>query len=183
MNEAPKENEIASWFSQALQPHETMLRAWLVRRFPFVGDTDDIIQEAYQRVLQASRRTAIASPKAFLFATARNLALGRLRHRKVENTIPLGEIDAGGILDESVDVPDAVAHGQELALLKQAMQSLPPRCREVLTLRKIYGLSQKQVAAELGISENTVERQSMIGFHRVVKFFRNAGVDTRPRHD
>jgi len=43
-------------------------------------------------------------------------------------------------------------------LLTQAVASLPARCRQVFTLRKVYGLSQKEIAAELKISENTVEQ-------------------------
>lgn len=179
MTEEPKDPSVTTWFSHELQPHEPKLRAWLRSRFPFADDIDDIVQEAYQRVLLASQRTAILSPKAFLFATARNLALGQLRHRKVENVISLAEIDAEGIKDEKADVSTAAAQSQELEMLAQAMQSLPPRCREVLSLRKIHGLSQKEAAARLGISEHTVERQTMIGFHRIVKYFRSVERGTR----
>lgn len=149
-----------------------MLRAWLRARFPRETDIDDLVQEAFARVLQAREHAAIASPKAFLFATARNLALGRLRHRQVtgEGT-PLAENALEGVLDETADVPQAVARAQELELLTQAIQSLPTRCRQILTLRKIYGLSQREVAAELGISEHTVEAQGTIGLRKLGEFF------------
>jgi RNA polymerase sigma-70 factor (ECF subfamily) len=74
-------------------------------------------------------------------------------------------------LDESVDVPHTVARAQELELLTQAIQSLPTRCRQVLTLRKIYGLSQKEVAAQLGIAEHTVEAQGTIGLRKLAEYF------------
>jgi RNA polymerase sigma factor (sigma-70 family) len=74
-------------------------------------------------------------------------------------------------LDESADVPQAVARAQELELLTHAIQSLPTRCRQVLTLRKIYGLSQKEVAAQLGITENTVEAQGVIGLRKLTEYF------------
>jgi RNA polymerase sigma factor (sigma-70 family) len=45
------------------------------------------------------------------------------------------------------------------------------RCRQILTLRKIYGLSQKEVAAELGISEHTVEAQGTIGLRKLAEYF------------
>lgn len=46
------------------------------------------------------------------------------------------------------------------------IQTLPARCRQILTLRKIYGLSQKEIARQLGIAEHTAESQVGIGMHR-----------------
>ena len=149
-----------------------MLRAWLRSRFPAENDVDDIVQEAYARVLEARENTEIEAPKAFLFATARNLALGRLRRSyAVASPNALADFDIESVLDETADVPNAVARSQELELLTQAIQSLPTRCRQVLTLRKIYGLSQREVAAQLGITENTVEAQGTIGLRKLAEFF------------
>lgn len=148
-----------------------MLRGWLRTQFARTLDVDDIVQEAYARVLQARESTFIASPKAFLFATARNVALMQLRHRCVERTKSLAEIDAPGIPDESSDVAGEVARAQELELLTQAIQSLPTRCRQILTLRKIYGLSQREVAAQLGLSEHTIEAQGTIALRKLAEFF------------
>jgi RNA polymerase sigma-70 factor (ECF subfamily) len=47
----------------------------------------------------------------------------------------------------------------ELGVLVEALEALPPRCREVVVLRKVDGLSQREVAAEMGIAEDTVEKQ------------------------
>jgi len=148
-----------------------MLRAWLRGQFPRLADLDDIVQEAYVRVLQARETQAIDAPKAFLFATARNLALGRVRHEKVTGVFALAESELLRIYDESADVADEVARAQELELLTQAIQSLPTRCRQVLTLRRIYGLSQREVAAQLGITEHTVEAQGTIALRKLTEFF------------
>jgi len=74
-----------------------------------------------------------------------------------------------------------VARSQELEMLTQAIQSLPTRCRQILTLRKIYGLSQKEVAAELGISEHTVEAQGTIALRKLGEFFASRGIAPPPR--
>jgi RNA polymerase sigma-70 factor (ECF subfamily) len=149
-----------------------MLRAWLQSRFPAESDIDDIVQESYVRVLQAWTTGPIASPKAFLFAVARNLVLGRVRHEKVVGSSDyLAESAFENVLDESADVPNAVARAQELELLTLAIQSLPTRCRQIITLRKLYGLSQKEVAAQLGISEHTVEAQGTIGLRKLAEYF------------
>ena len=166
----PHDPEEAHWFAAELLPHEGMLRAWLRSQFGDQCEIDDLVQEAFVRVLRASAGGEVRSPKALLFATARNLALMQLRHRAVERAEPLAEMDGDGILDET-DVAHAVARNQELELLTQAIQSLPARCRQILTLRKIYGLSQKEVATELGISVHTVEAQGTIGLRKLGEFF------------
>jgi RNA polymerase sigma factor (sigma-70 family) len=166
----PQDPEQAKWFAMHLQPHETMLRAWLRQRFPSESDVDDLIQDAFIRVLAARGRKPIASPKAFLFATARNLAVDRLRHQQVVGENWITENDLSSVLDENADVPLAVERAQQLELLTLAIQSLPTRCRQVLTLRKIYGLSQREVAAQLGISVNTVEVHSAAGLRKITAF-------------
>ena len=167
----PADPETSRWFTEKLEPHEPMLRAWLRARFPAIEDADDIVQEAYIRVLRARETVSIDSPKAFLYATAQNLALGLLRQRKIRRQDSLAEVDLLDVLDEGADIPEAVAYAQELELLTEAIQSLPTRCRQIITLRKIYGMSQKDVAARLGISEHTVEAQGTIGLRKVTEFF------------
>lgn len=157
-----------------------MLRAWLRAQFPSVPDMDDIIQESYLRVLQAHTRSPLEAPKAYLFATARNLVLMQLRHRVVERIDAFAEIELAGILDEDADIPRAVARAQELEMLTKAIQSLPTRCRQIFTLRKIYGMAQKEIAAELSISENTVEAQGAIALRKIGDYFARYD-DSAPR--
>ena len=167
----PGYSEQSDWFTTELEPHEPMLRAWLRSRFSNERDLDDIIQEAYGRVLKAQKTTEIGSPKAFLFATARNLALGKIRKQTSWGEISLADIDVVGILDESEEVGQAISRSEELELLTEAIQSLPTRCRQIITLRKIYGMSQKDIAKELGISVHTVDSQGTIGMRKLTEFF------------
>ena len=171
----PPDSELGQWFAAHVQPHEAMLRAWLRRRFESSVELDDIVQEAYVRVLRAREGGPLASPKAFLFATARNLALDRLRRHEVSRTELLGEIDSLHVLDEREGIPETLARTQELALLTQAIQSLPTRCRQILTLRKLYGLSHREIAARLGLSQSTVSNQITIGIEKCTDFFAEHG--------
>ena len=167
----PLDSDSHRWFSEFLEPHEGMLRAWLRSRFGDESDVDDIIQEAFMRVLNANKRTEIASPKAFLFATARNLALGGIRKRAYRGEQNLAEFNELDVLDEQENVTASVTRSEELELLTKAIQSLPTRCRQIITLRKIYGMPQKEIARELGISVNTVETQGTIGMRKLGEFF------------
>jgi RNA polymerase sigma factor (sigma-70 family) len=171
----PHDSQSARWFADEVLPHEPQLRAWLQARFLTASDVDDVVQEAYARLWRARSTGAIASPRAFVFVTARNLALNRLRHERIERPPGGGEVDALTLLDDSASIPDAVAQAEDLRLLLEAIQSLPERCRQIVTLRKIYGLSQKEVAARLGISEATVETQGTIGLRKCTEFFRRHG--------
>lgn len=160
---------LSKWFTDEMQPHETALRNWLRVRFPAINDHDDLVQESFLRVWRARSQGPIASSKAFLFATARNLALDTLQSRLPETD----SLDSGvtTVLDERCNIVETVARTQELEILDKALRSLPDRCRQVFTLRRLYGLSQKEIAARLRISEKTVEAQNSIAMHKCVQFF------------
>ncbi len=165
------------WFAEQIQPHEKLLRAWLRGSFPSLPDTDDLVQETYARVCRAhDAGTKIANPKAFLFTTARHIAIDLVRHHRTAGAEPLTEIDESSVFADGPSAAELTAKNQELELLTQAIQSLPDRCRQVLTLRKIYGLSQKEIAAELGISEHTVEAQVGNGVRRCAEFLARHGL-------
>jgi RNA polymerase sigma factor (sigma-70 family) len=173
----PPPADHAAWFAAEVQPHAPQLRAWLASRFPQLADLDDIVQAATARVLAARDRGGLRAPKAFFFATARNLALDLVRRRQLAPFSPLGDFDDLSVLDEGADVAETVARNQEIELMTQALQALPDRCRQVMTLRNVYGLAHRDIAAQLGISVRTVEAQIALGLKRCTAFVR--GVVTR----
>lgn len=170
-------NDSTLWFRENLQPHEERLRAWLGSRYGADLEIDDLVQEAFLRVLRAHEAGgAMLSPKALLFATARNLAIDRLRRRRVVTFDSLEETDVSFVLDDGPDAAEQAASRQELEILTQAIQSLPDRCRQILTLRKIYGLSYREIASQLGIGEHTVETQVKLGMRRCAAFLERNGL-------
>ncbi len=171
----PQDSDQARWFVDEVLPHEKELRVWLRSRFPRAGDVDDLVQETFTRLLKAHDSGPIVNPRAFLFVTARNLALNQLRHLRYERPPGAEEVDPLSIVDDVNSPPESVAKEEELQQLIRAIQSLPNRCRQVMTLRKIYGLSQKEVAKRLNISVHTVEAQGSIGLRKCVEYFRHHG--------
>ena len=174
-----REQEQARWFVDEVLPHEDDLRAWLKVRFPMVRELDDLVQEAFSRLLKIHDSGPVANPRAYLFVVSRNIALNQIRHLRYERPDGAEELDPLSIVDEVTSPPESAALKEELQYLIQAIQSLPERCRQVVTLRKIYGLSQKEVTEKLGISVHTVEAQGSIGLRKCIAYFRQNGYTAR----
>ncbi len=172
----PQNPEQASWFASEVQPHEAALRAYLRSQFSSLTDPDDVVQETYVRVLRARERGPIESPRGLLFATARNAARDLLRRRAVAKTIPIAESGTSCVFDEAPSVAESVSRRQESELLAAAIAELPPRCREILVLRKFENLSHREIAQRLGIAEHTVEAQLTKALHRCEAFFARHGL-------
>jgi RNA polymerase sigma-70 factor (ECF subfamily) len=146
------------WFAREILSHEAALVRYLKRSWQNYDEIDDLRQETYVRVYEASTHRRPTEPKSFLFTTARHLMTDRLRRKRIVSIEATGDIEA---LNVSVDElsPEQVAGGhQELRHLAAAFDLLPPRCREVVWLRKVEGLSQKEVAARMGITEGVIEK-------------------------
>jgi RNA polymerase sigma factor (sigma-70 family) len=172
----PTPPDLDRWYREQVAVHEPALRAYLRRAFPIVTDPDNVVQETFVRMLQARRTGTVDNARGYLFATARNLALELMRRRKIISFESIAEMEALPISTDEPGVPEKVGLKLDLELLTQAIQALPERCRAVLTLRKIEGLSQREIAARLGIAEHTVEAQVANGMRRCAQFLRERGV-------
>lgn len=172
----PPELDHARWFSEQVQPHEGSLRAYLRGSFPAVRDVDDVVQESFLRVWRARAAQPVRSARAFLFRIARNLALDRVRRERSTPVAAVGDLAAVRVLDLGPSAAQTVDTREKLRLLADAIESLPPRCRQVVILRKLQQLPQKEVAARLGLAEKTVEAQLARGIARCEEFLRARGV-------
>ena len=175
----PTSPDPLSWFDKEVLPHEPSLRSYLRSIFPSLPDIDDLVQESYARLIRAREKGGISHAKAFLFTTARNAALDILRRRKavvIEGVSDLTKIE---VIEDRPDASETVNRQQELALLAEAVRDLPERCRQVLTLRLLYGLPHKEIATRLGISDQTVKAQLAKGTRRCAEYFEQRGVNTR----
>ncbi len=171
----PARDDGSDWFSQEVLPHEEDLRNWLSSRFPVFTDVDDVIQEAYFRLMRAHTSGPIVNPRAYLFVTVKNLVMSRFRRLKHEHPLDVKEINPLDIVDKMRSPSEEASANDEVNILIEALQSLPTRCCQVMTLRKIYGFSQKEAAKKLGITVNTVQVQTAIGLKKCGDYFRKIG--------
>ena len=139
---------------------EGLLRACLFRYVRNTADVDELLQETYARLLTAAPESGeIRSVRALALTIARNVALDHLRHRDVVPIELVSDLASLDVLDERAQVDEIVNAHQELKLLAEVVAGLPARCRQVFTLRRVYGLTQREIAKHLGIAEATVEQQ------------------------
>ena len=168
--------DIAHWFAAEVHPHEPALRSYLRVHFPTLRDIDDLVQETYARLIQARNSGRVTEARPYLFSIARNAAIDLCRRNRIVSFEPIAKTDASFVDVSDEHVADALDHDHELAVLAAAIATLPERCRQVLTLRKLYGYSHRAIAEQLGISENTVSAQITVGIFRVREYFRARGV-------
>lgn len=144
---------------QALE-FESVLRACLYRYTRNDSDVEELLQETYARLLTAGsgKEPEVRSMRAFALTIAHNVCRDWLRHRNVVPIELVADTESLDVFDEAAPIDEIVLGHRELELLVNATRDLPDRCRQVFTLRKVYGYSQKEIAARLAISEYTVEQ-------------------------
>jgi RNA polymerase sigma factor (sigma-70 family) len=170
------ESEKARWFVEEVRPHEGSLRAYLRGFFPGVRDVDDVVQESYLRVWRARAAHPIRSARGFLFQVARHLALDLVRRDRISPIMAVTDFASLSVLENRPDAAETACTSHDAMILAQAIEALPARCREIVILRKLKGVSQKEIAALLGISEQTVQVQAARGLKRCEAFLRKRGV-------
>jgi RNA polymerase sigma factor (sigma-70 family) len=165
------------WFTEQVHVHESALKTYLRSAFPAMKhEVDDVVQESYLRAWRSRSQRPLALTRAFLFRIARNVTLDLLRRRQVSPIHAVGDLRALPVMEDTCGVAESVSMNEKVLLLAQSLGTLPARAREVVVLRKFKGLSQKEVAAQLGISEKTVDEHLYRGLRRLGKCLRVRGV-------
>ena len=151
------------WFIREVLPLEAALMQFLRRNWRNGSDIADLRQEVYVRIYEAACKQLPDSAKPFVFATARNLLINLVRRERIVPIEAIGELDILSVASDEASPDRAVMAREELRRLQAALDQLPPRCREAIVLRQVHGLSQREIAARMDISEKTVERHLSIG--------------------
>lgn len=181
------------WFAREILVHEALFVRYLIRTWPNREEIHDLRQETYIRVYEAAQKARPYAPKSFLFTTARHLMADRVRRSRVVSMEAIGDLDALNVPIAEASEEQKLNARQELMQLARAFSVLPPKCREVVWLRRVDELSQKEVARRLNIAEKTVESHVMKGtrlladilFGRTLRAGKSEGVEinkSEPEH-
>jgi RNA polymerase sigma-70 factor (ECF subfamily) len=147
---------LEGWFVREVLPLEAALMHFLRQSWPNKSELDDLRQEVYVRVCEAARKEIPHPAKPFVFAVARNLLVDRVRREHVVSIETVSDLDALGVAVEEPGPDRNAMARQELRRLQTALDQLPPRARQAVLLRKIEGLSYREIALRMGIGEDTV---------------------------
>lgn len=164
------------WFVREVLPHERALARYFARVWRNRSDIDELLQDVYVRVYEAAKKSRPTSVKPFLFATARHLITDRARRGRIVSIESVGDSDVLHVYLDEFTPERSLNARQELKLLARVFDQMSPRCREVIWLRRVDELSQKEVAEQLGISHRTVETYLTRGMQMIADalFTRNA---------
>ena len=169
-----------AWFIREILVHEEALLHYLARNWPHRDELHDLRQEIYARVYEAAGKALPLQPRAFLFASARHLLADRARRARVVSIEPVGDFEPLNVLVDDVSPERWCGGRQVLKRLADAFDRLPDRCREVVWLRRVEHLSQREVAQRLGISEKTVEKHIAKGMRLIAGYFYGGDGAARP---
>ncbi|HVK50642.1 MAG TPA: sigma-70 family RNA polymerase sigma factor [Pseudoxanthomonas sp.] len=160
-----------AWFTREVLIHEEALVHYLRRCWPHRDEVHDLRQEVYVRVYEAAGKSLPTLPKSFLFTTARHLMTDRIRRSRVVSIETMGDLEPTNVLIDEVSPERWCGGRQVLKRLAEAFDRLPDRCREVIWLRRVEELPQKEVALRMGISEKTVEKHMAKGVRMIAEHF------------
>jgi RNA polymerase sigma factor (sigma-70 family) len=157
------------WFATEVLPHEGLLHRYLLRVWRNPSEVADLIQEVYVRVYEHARDQRPQKPKAFLFATARNLMTDHLRRSRVVSIDTVQDVDGVELLVDEISPERQLSARQDLGRLAQAFDSLSDKTRDVIWFRRVEGLSQRETADRMGLKEDAIESQLARGIRSLTR--------------
>jgi RNA polymerase sigma factor (sigma-70 family) len=150
----PDEEAHAKSVAELFQEHNRSLIRFLTTRLRSAQEAEEVAQEAYVRLLRLDQPGTVSFLRAFLYKTAANLAVDRMRkHGRHSVAAEAGYFDDSRI----PPTPDREVEGsQEIEHVLRLIEDLPPKCRRAFLLHKIEELEFADVAQRMGLSERMV---------------------------
>lgn len=122
----------------------------------------DIIQDTFLRLMtSAPSAEIIENQKGYLYRVADNLAIDYLRRRSVQSNRFVSLDVVQNMPDDLPDAETVLAYRRAIQTLAEAIDELPPRCRQVFLLNRFDGLNYREIADRLRISTSMVEKHIM----------------------
>jgi RNA polymerase sigma factor (sigma-70 family) len=172
-------SHVDRWFATEVLPLEAALTRYLNRVWPNRAEVPDLRQDVYMRVYGSATKSFPASPKAFVFQVARNLVIDRQRRERIVSIDYTQDFDSLNVLVDEISPEQRSSARQELRRLSTALDRLPEECRRVIWLRRVEGVSQREAAERLGMTESALESH----LHRGIRALIKAVFGTEATHD
>jgi RNA polymerase sigma-70 factor (ECF subfamily) len=119
-------------------------------------DVDDVCQETFLRTYKSSLEKEVKTPKSFMFKVAKNLIFSDFRRASTQLNEYVEDIDLVDNHQELDDLESNTLAQEKLGVMCEAIAGLPNKCRQVVIMRKVYGMTTKDIAKRMNISPTTV---------------------------
>jgi RNA polymerase sigma factor (sigma-70 family) len=169
-------DERHEWFLNQIFRHRAALYRYLRKFTSGAEDIEDLVQETYVRVYALSDYQAVDSPRALLFRIAHNMAVERARRQKSQATDSVADLERLTVYSPDAPADEQIDARRRFESFCAAVDRLPPLCRRVFVLRKVYRLSHDEIAEVLGVSHSTIEKHVAKGLLRCRDYLRDAGL-------
>jgi RNA polymerase sigma-70 factor (ECF subfamily) len=174
-------SDVNAWFVREVLPLEAALMHFLRLSRRNKGDAEDLCQDVYIRDYEAAQKEIPHPVKPFVFTVARNLLINRAKRDQIVSIDSMADLDELGIAMDEPTPDRSVMARQELHRLEAALEQLPPRCRQVVVLSRIEGLTRSEIASRMGIAESTVSAHLTDGMYALADHL--YGAPSKPGSD
>lgn len=175
------DNQVIDWLTINFLPHEAELRTMLRRVCASAAEIDDVIQETCYRILVMPDLDHVLAPKPFVFRTAKNIVLDRIRRDAVVSIDTMANLEDLDIADGAPSPERVVFAREELKWVFGLIGNLPDRCKSVFRARRVHGMSQNETAEILGLTDSVVEHEMMKGMRLMSEMISRHGMEPATR--
>lgn len=159
-----------AWFCGKVLPLEPALTSFIRHNWRIPEDVIELRQDIYERILIGSRHELPTNTKAFVFTVARNHLINQAMRARIVSFDLVADLETEGSATDLLATDRHLDARDQLRRAREGLEALPPRCREVVRLRKIEGLTTREAAERLGVGIDTIERQLTMGMRALVDF-------------
>jgi len=188
-----EDDVLNAWFVREVLPLERALTDYVRRNWRVAEDVPELRQDIYEQALIGARRELPSNTRAYVYTLARNHLINRAKRARIVSFEIVADLDSESFDLDMFETERALTARDELRHAKAGIDKLPPRCREVIRLRKLDGLSTQEAAAALGVSTETIRQQLKYGMKALIdhmvggrdkivrqRFGRHASRETQP---
>jgi RNA polymerase sigma factor (sigma-70 family) len=171
--------DVMAWFVREVLPLEAILTHFLRQNWRNQSDVEDLRQEVYLRICEAANKELPEVTKPFVFTTARNLLINLVKKEQVVPIEAVSDLDEMRIATDALGPERTVIARDELRRLQAAIEELSPRCRDVIFLGRVEGLTGQEIATRLGITQQTVSEHLANGIKALAETLHGEPVPLR----
>ncbi len=164
-----------TFYREIIKPIEPAVRSYILNKYGSFIDIEDVMQESVIQYFKS--RSKVSDARAYLFVTARNLSVNRIRKEKGVIWECFDHREDLEMFDEMMSVDELASRNNEIEILRDAVRSLPKKCQAIFVMRKFKEMSYKEIGKKLGISKHSISTQISIGLSKCARYMDKHGRD------